>query len=255
MQSITVLATRILEACKNEFDMTEHPFALDSSKKIPFLLKYNVQFPNINQIREIRDSPDGGSSSTSSSFIEVETYLSIAKKRSNFVPSGLSTITYDIYFRMISPHIMLHACEDEGEEFSYILFPNYYLISDALVLDHSIVMSSLLSFQQILPLLSFHKYLGHIYLPNHPHMLSYYTFGMTYSHKNICCVCSEPCLLTTNCRHSLCVWCWSKLQQNSCPMCRRADLYVSYEMIPDYEHSGCWEQDYLKLFPPVVVNP
>lgn len=45
-------------------------------------------------------------------------------------------------------------------------------------------------------------------------------FGLEYSNSNDCVVCYEPTYTQTSCNHYLCVDCWNKLKNNSCPMCR-----------------------------------
>lgn len=45
-------------------------------------------------------------------------------------------------------------------------------------------------------------------------------FGLEYSNCSQCSVCYESTYTRTNCNHELCVDCWNKINNNSCPICR-----------------------------------
>ena len=50
------------------------------------------------------------------------------------------------------------------------------------------------------------------------------------SNAEECCVCLEPTVTKTNCRHHICIPCWNQIASQKCPLCRRdIHLYCKYE--------------------------
>jgi hypothetical protein len=47
-----------------------------------------------------------------------------------------------------------------------------------------------------------------------------------YKKDDECCVCMEKTRTKTDCKHSLCIGCWSQLQKRCCPMCKTKNMMV-----------------------------
>ena len=41
-----------------------------------------------------------------------------------------------------------------------------------------------------------------------------------------CCVCMEKTTVKTNCGHTLCAECWHNLKEETCPICRHANIHI-----------------------------
>jgi len=60
-------------------------------------------------------------------------------------------------------------------------------------------------------------------------------FGFEYSNYDKCTVCYELTYTRTSCFHSLCVDCWNKIKNNTCPLCR-SELLMTYDEDKDNEY-------------------
>ena len=51
------------------------------------------------------------------------------------------------------------------------------------------------------------------------------------SNAEECCVCLEPTVTKTNCRHHICIPCWDQIKSQRCPICRKENIhmYCNYE--------------------------
>jgi hypothetical protein len=112
-------------------------------------------------------------------------------------------------------------------------FENYVLYSKCLKEkmyftqnDFQIVISKI---KKLLPNLKLNKTYGiieHIYDKTYE-QISLDEFGTTYISNDTCSICNEKTLTKTNCGHSVCVECWSKLKNTSCPLCRQNNIFIN----------------------------
>lgn len=86
---------------------------------------------------------------------------------------------------------------------------------------------------EILPNLKLDKIFGKLFITNSDGKKSIQKdnvcediFGFQYSNYEKCTVCYEQTYTQTSCSHSLCVDCWNKIKNNTCPLCR-SELFMS----------------------------
>lgn len=85
----------------------------------------------------------------------------------------------------------------------------------------------------ILPKLKLDKVFGKLFLTNTDGLkliqkenVGEDVFGFEYSNYEKCSVCYEHTYTHTLCSHSLCIDCWNKIKNDSCPLCR-SELMMS----------------------------
>ncbi len=133
--------------------------------------------------------------------------------------------SFDFSFRLESPNISVNNC---CEYDNYILFEydkNYEELTKINIYNF------LLEIKEILPNLKFDKLFGEFYNKEkfYENTIGDDFFGKNFIEAKECSVCLDLTKTLTDCDHPLCIECWSKLKNNSCPICRENDIMIKGE--------------------------
>ncbi len=135
-----------------------------------------------------------------------------------------SSNNYKYIFNLDSSKIYVSSCNDCITE--YNLFSQSY---DSEELSSETISSFLLSIKDSLSKLEFNNFIGCFVKDQEVNedYLGLDIFDNEYMESNDCCVCMEKTITQTNCSHSLCVQCWSKLKKDECPICRMDNIFIT----------------------------